>query len=229
MYFGQSLIKDEFLVSCILHECYMKAWANREKMQSLPHIYRFVRMNVRWQILRYIEKSRHSIYGQTSSLDQIEKAIVDFEDLVEEREAFEEEIRNLKTVTETIKYLSNESQQILSLYFQKGLTHKQIAERLGKTTFQISDQLSKSVKQIKSIIHVSKEKIINNSANGIKFGKEISDCQQSKVYELRKNYKLSFDEIATKLGLSQNEVHQHYIKAHQLLQSQSVQKSNNRF
>ena len=54
MYFGQTLIKDEFLVSCILHECYMKAWDYREKMESLPHIYRFIRMNLRWQILRHI-------------------------------------------------------------------------------------------------------------------------------------------------------------------------------
>jgi len=229
LHFGKTLIKDEFLITCILHECYLKAWDQRNRMESLPHIYRFIRMNLRWQILRHIEKSRHTIYGQTLLLDQFENTIGNFEDTVENQESWEDDIQKLNTITESVKYLSSEAQQIILLHFQKGLTNKEIADRTGKTTFQVSDQLSKSVRKIKGMVHVLKKEIKNNSFKNNKVDTEIFDCQQSKIYDLRKNYKLSFDEIATKLGLSQNEVQQHYIKAHQLLQSQSVQKSNNRF
>jgi RNA polymerase sigma factor (sigma-70 family) len=229
LYVGKSLIKDEFLITCIVHDCYLKAWANREKMESLPHIFRFIRMNLRWQILRHIEKSRHTIYGQTLFLDHLEKRIDDLEDTVEDKENCDEEVQKLKAATESIKYLSAEAQQVVSLYFQEGLTHKQIADRLGKNTVQISEQLNKTVKQIRSIVHTSKKEIKNNSVRGIKFQIEILNCQQSKVYDLRKNHKLTFSEIATKLGLSQTQVQQHYIKALQLLQSQSVQKLNSRF
>jgi RNA polymerase sigma factor (sigma-70 family) len=195
----------------------------------MDHIYRFVRMNLRWQILRHIEKSRSTIYGQTLVLDHTEKQIGDFEDAVEDKENYDEEAQKLKAVTESIKYLSAESQQIVLLYFQSGLTHQQIADRLGKSTFQVADHLNKSVKQLKNIMNVSKHEIKNNSVSGINFQTGILDCQQAKIYNLRKNYKLSFSEIATKLGLSQIQVQQHYIKAHQLLKSRSVQKSNYRF
>lgn len=229
MYFGVNLIKDEFLVTCLLHECYLKAWSNRQRMESLPHIYRFIRMNLRWQILRHIEKSRHTIYGKTLFLDHIEKRIGDFEDLIEDRETWEEEIKKLDMATESMQYLSAESQQVVSLYFQKGLTHKQIADRLGKSTFQVSDQLSKSVKQLKNIMNISKQEIKNDVLSSINFQTGILDYQQTKIYDLRKNHKLSFSEIATKLGLSQIEAQQHYIKAHQLMHCQSAQKSNNQF
>ena len=228
-HFGINLIRDEFLVTCLLHECYLKAWSNRQRMESLPHIYRFIRMNLRWQILRHIEKSHHTIYGQTLFLDHIEKRIGDFEDLIEDKETWEEEIKKLDMATESMQYLSAESRQIVSLYFQKGFTHKQIADRLGKSTFQVSEQLSKSVKQIKRIVHVSKKEVKNNSVKGINLRTGILDSQQSKIYDLRKNHKLSFKEIATKLGLSQIQVQQHYIKAHQFLQSCSDQKSNYRY
>ncbi|GLU51553.1 hypothetical protein Dfri01_10140 [Dyadobacter frigoris] len=228
-HFGINLISDEFLVTCLLHECYLKAWSNRQRMESLPHIYRFIRMNLRWQILRHIEKSRHTIYGKTLFLDHLEKRIGDFEDLIEDKETGEEAVKKLDMATESMQYLPPESQQVVSLYFQKGLTHKQIADRLGKSTFQISDQLSKSVKQLKNIMNVSKQEIKDNLVSGINFQAGILDCQQSKIYDLRKNHKLSFSEIATKLGLSQIQVQQDYIKAHQILQNQSVQKSYNRF
>ncbi|WP_228102067.1 sigma factor-like helix-turn-helix DNA-binding protein [Dyadobacter subterraneus] len=228
-HFGINLIRDEFLVTCLLHECYLKAWSNRHRMESLPHIYRFIRMNLRWQILRNIEKSRHTIYGQTLFVDHLDKRIGDFEDLIDDKETWEEEIKKLDMTTESMQYLSAESRQIVSLYFLKGFTHKQIADRLGKSIFHVSEQLSKSVKQIKSIVHVSKKEIKNNSVKGINLQTGILDPQQSKIYDLRKNHKLSFREIANKLGLPQTQVQQHYIKAHQLLQSQSVQKSNNRF
>jgi RNA polymerase sigma factor (sigma-70 family) len=229
LYFGKSLIRDEFLITCIIQDCYLKAWANREKMESLPHIYRFIRMNLRWQILQHIEKSRHTIYGQTLFLDHIEKRIGDFEDQIEEKENCEEEIKKLEMAIDSMQYLSAESQQIVSLYFQKGLTHKQIADRLGKSTFQVSEQLNKSVKQLKSMVLISKKVTKINSVSGINQQTGILDYQQSKVYDLRKNHKLPFSEIATKLGLSQIQVQQHYLNAHQLLQSRSVQKSNNRF
>jgi RNA polymerase sigma factor (sigma-70 family) len=229
MSYGQNLIRDEFLVTCILQDCYIKAWAHRQRMESLPHIYRFIRMNLRWQILRHIEKSRKSIYGQTLFLDQIEKTIADFEDHVEDEESLDEYSRKLKDITECIKCLSAESQLIVSLHFEKGLTHKQIAERLGKSTFQVSDQLNKSVKQIKNMVLGSKTEVKNSSGKDIHSIGGILSCQQSKIYELRRNHSLSFGEIATKLGLSQNQTQQHYIRAHQLLQSQSEKKSTKRF
>ncbi|MBE9463757.1 sigma-70 family RNA polymerase sigma factor [Dyadobacter subterraneus] len=228
-YFGKELLNDEFTVSCLLHECYLKAWNQRQRLESLPHIYRFIRLNLRWQILRHIEKSRHSIYGQTPLSDQMENTIGDFDDPIEEKESTEEDHKKLRMATESIKYLSAESQQIISLHFQKGLTYKQIGERLGKSSFQVSNQINKSVKQIKNMVHIASKSSEKNSALVNKAHEGILDSEQSIIYQLRKQQKLSFCDIAEKLGVSQLQVQQQYIQAHQLLRHQAKQKRANQF
>jgi DNA-directed RNA polymerase specialized sigma subunit len=228
--FGKGLIDDEFLVSCILHECYLKAWEHRQRMQSLAHIYRFIRMNLRWQILRHIEQSRRTIYGQTLLVDHFDKTIGDFEDPTEDIEKCEQDILRLEMITESMKYLPLESGQIASLYFKQGLTRRQIANRLGTNTRQISCQIERSIEQIKSIVHAAPIK--NHSLSQTQqvcIKPDILDDQQAMVYDLRKNHKLSFGDIARRLGFPQTQVQQQYIKAHQLIEDHNAEKKTRRF
>lgn len=225
---GKELVNDEFLVTCVLHECYLKAWDHRERMESLPHIYRFIRMNLRWQILRHIEKSRHSIYGKTVLIDQFEATIGDFEDVLTNKESYEDDIQNFERIKFALQYLSTDAQHIASLHFKQGLTHKQIADRLGTSTIQVSNQIKKSVEQIKNMVHAqSKQK--GFSAKKSNLYTEPLNAQQTSIYQLRKIRKMSFADIALKLGMNQTQVQQQYIQAHQLLINQNSQQKVNRF
>ena len=228
LYFGKTLIKDEFLITCILHECYLKAWDHRERMESLPHIYRFIRMNLRWQILRHIEKSRHTIYGQTVLIDHFEATIGDFEDVLVDKESYENDIQNFEKITEALKYLSTDAQQIASLLFKQGLTHKQIADRLGTSTIHVSNQIKKSVEQIKNMVHVQR-KPKDLSIKKSNLDMEPLNAQQTSIYQLRKIQRMSFADIALKLGMNQTQVQQQYIQAHQLLKNQNTKQKVNRF
>ncbi|MCF0055141.1 RNA polymerase sigma factor [Dyadobacter sp. CY356] len=222
LYFGKSLLNDEFIITCILHECYLKAWTNRARMESLAHIYRFIRMNVRWQILRHIEKSPKTTHGQTMLIDHFEKTIGDFEDFDANQESKEQESERIKAALEALNYLSLEAQNITTLYFKKGLSHKQIADRLGKSTFYVSNQIENSVNKIKNIINVSAGKqMISPGARQPQMPSAILNCQQSEIYALRKNDRLSFIDISKKLKIPVLQAQQQYIKAHQLLQNQS--------
>jgi RNA polymerase sigma factor (sigma-70 family) len=228
MYFGRTLLKDEFVVTCILHECYLKAWDHRERMESLPHIYRFIRMNLRWQILRHIEKSRHSIYGQTVLIDHFEATVGDFEDVLVDKECYENDIKNFERITQALKYLSTDAQQIASLHFKQGLTHKQIADRLGTSTIRVSNQIKKSVERIKNMVHAqSKSKDL--SVQKLNPDMEPLNVQQTLIYQLRKIRKMSFADIALNLGMNQAQVQQQYIQAHRLLKNQNSQQKVNRF
>jgi RNA polymerase sigma factor (sigma-70 family) len=213
---GKELINDEFLITCVLHECYLKVWQFREKMDSLPHTYRFIRMNLRWQILRHIEKSRHTIYGKTVSIDHFEAIIGDFEDVLTDKESYENDIQNFERITQALKYLSTDTQQIASLHFKQGLTHKQIADRLGTSTIYVSNQIKKSVEQIKNMVHArGKTKPNDLSVKNLNPDMEPLNAQQTSIYQLRKIRKMSFADIALKLGMNQAHVQQQYIQAHQ--------------
>ena len=230
LYFGRSLLNDEFMVTCILHECYLKAWNNRARMESLAHIYRFMRMNLRWQILRHIEKSPNTTQGQTILIDHFEKRLGDFQDLDCNPDLSGDELIKIKSALEAINYLPLEAQNITTLYFKKGLTHKQIAERLGKSTFYISSQIENSVDKIRNIMHVCTGKqMINRPDKQSKMPVTILDSEQSEIYVLRKNDRLSFNEISKRLKIPVLQAQQQYIKAHQLLQNQSSQKAGRHF
>ena len=199
-------------------------------MESLPHIYRFIRMNLRWQILRHIEKSRHTTYGNTVHTDHLKKSVGDFEDLVEDKELWEHDMQRIRKVTETMSYLSEDAQHITSLYFNQGLSQKQIADRLGSSVSQISHQLHKSVQQIKNMVHVSERKERSDTpVMSEKPSYEILSTQQARIYDLRKINKLSFSEISVRLGIEHIDVQKQYIQAHQLLHTQSSQMKKNRF
>ncbi len=71
LYLGRGLVNDEFLVSCILHECYLKVWAHRDKIESLPHAYRFIRLNLRWQLLKHVQKPAYQIYRKMTEIDHL--------------------------------------------------------------------------------------------------------------------------------------------------------------
>jgi RNA polymerase sigma factor (sigma-70 family) len=230
LYFGKTLIKDEFLITCILHECYLKAWDHRKRMESLSHIYRFIRMNLRWQILRHIEKSRHTIYGQTVLIDHFEATIGDFEDVLLDKESYENDVQNFEKITEALKYLSTDAQQIAFLHFKQGLTHKQIADRLGASTIHVSNIIKKSVEQIKNIVHAQGERKPKDlSVKKLNLDSEPLNAQQTSIYQLRKIRKMSFADIALKLGMNQAHVQLQYIQAHQLLKNQNSQQKVNRF
>jgi DNA-directed RNA polymerase specialized sigma24 family protein len=158
LHIGKCLIDNGYLVSFILHECYLKAWGYCNRMQSLTHIYRLIRMNLRLQILRHIEKSHRTIYGQALLIDHFDKTIRDFEDHTEDINKCGQDILWLEMITESMKYIPPESGQGATGYFMQELSYRQIADRLGKSTRQIFSQINRSIEQIKSIVHASHQK-----------------------------------------------------------------------
>ena len=148
--------------------------------------------------------------------------------MLTDRESYENDSQRLEKVSETMQYLSAESQHITSLHFKQGLTHKQIADRLGSSTIHVSNQIKKSVEQIKNMVHAqSKPKEL--SAKELNLDTKPLNSQQTSIYQLRKIQRMSFADIALKLGINQIQVQQQYIQAHQLLKSQNTLHKVNRF
>lgn len=216
---GKELVNDEFLVTCALHECYLKVWQYREKIESLPHAYRFIRMNLRWQILKQIQKPNYQIYRQSVFIDHFEKTYGEFVDL-DLSEQTEQEQKKSSEVSRIIQYLSGQRQLIATLYFIEGLSLKQISQRLRCNSLHVSNEIEKIVEQIKKIVQVKKSSALKVEAPVKQYAySHILNYQQATVYTLRQEQKLSFASIASQLGWCQNQVQQHYIQAYQLVKA----------
>jgi RNA polymerase sigma factor (sigma-70 family) len=217
---GKELLDDEFSVTCLLQECYLKVWAHRAKIESLPHAYRFMRMNLRWQVLKHIQKTSYQLYRQMVSIDYHSGTVGELADMAE---SFENELepQRLDELTKAMNCLTERRQLIARLHFIQGLTSKQIAQRVGSSTMHINSEIQHSTLQIKKMVQTrpksnyASKPLVSDSHLTIK----LLSVEQAKIYQLRKEHKKSFAEISKILGHPQQQVQQHYIQAHQLVKA----------
>src|SRR5687767_7413233 len=51
--YGLRIVQDEFVVNTIVQEAFLKLWAFRERMTSMDHIVRFLKLTMRWECMAY--------------------------------------------------------------------------------------------------------------------------------------------------------------------------------
>ncbi|WP_291044513.1 sigma factor-like helix-turn-helix DNA-binding protein [Dyadobacter sp. 50-39] len=217
LYVGKSLVNDEFLVSCILHECYLKVWAHRDKIESLPHAYRFIRLNLRWQLLKQVQKPAYQIYRRMTEIDHLEPFLGEKPD-VDSYFADGTEVKRWEEISKAISFLPKQRQLIASLHFKDGHSPKQVARRIGATTLHVSSEIQKAVDELKKMVAPRATVPIRQAKQPYPYD-HILSSEQAAVFELRHVQKKSFADIASILGYPQTQVQQHYIKAYQLIKN----------
>ncbi|MCF0073738.1 sigma-70 family RNA polymerase sigma factor [Dyadobacter sp. CY261] len=214
---GKGLVNDEFLVSCILHECYLKVWAHREKIESLPHAYRFIRLNLRWQLLKHVQKPAYQIYRKMTEIDHLESFLGEKPDL-ESYFRDGSEGKKWEEVAKAISFLPKQRQLIASLHFQDGHSPREVAKRIGANTLHVSSEIQKAMEELKRIVAPSTTVPVRQVKQFYPYD-HILSSEQAQVFALRQEQKKSFADIALILGYPQTQVQQHYIKAYQLIKN----------
>jgi DNA-directed RNA polymerase specialized sigma24 family protein len=217
LYHGKGLVNDEFLVSCILHECYLKVWAHRDKIESLPHAYRFIRLNLRWQVLKHIQKPAYQIYRKMTEIDHLEPFLGEKPDL-DSFFADGTERKRWNEISKAISFLPKQRQLIANLHFQDGHSPREVAKRIGASSLHVTSEIQKAVEDLKRIV-APRASIPTRQAKQPYPYDHILTSEQAAVFELRQDQKKSFADIASTLGYPQTEVQQHYIKAYQLIKN----------
>jgi RNA polymerase sigma factor (sigma-70 family) len=219
--YGNSIIDDDFEVATIVQEVILKAWDYRERMNSMLHIYRFARLNVKWHCYEWFQQPANRLRRMIFLDEFIEnKADLwgDSQDSLR-RQAIEEE--QLKAIYEVMPYLPPDKQTIFTLYFKYGFTYKQIASRFRTSCGMISSQLKESLEFLRMTIRRTK-------MTSRKRGKwhdespELKDKltrQQLMVYQLRVASKCSIEAISAQTGLSPALVLDEYMEAKKVAQT----------
>ncbi len=217
LYIGKSLVNDEFLVSCILHECYLKVWARRDKIESLPHAYRFIRLNLRWQLLKQVQKPSYKIYRKMTEIDHLEPFLGEKPDL-DSYFADGTEGKRWAEISKAISFLPKQRQLIASLHFKDGHSAREVAERIGASTLHVTSEIQKAIEELKRMVAPRTTVPVRQAKQSYPYG-HILSSEQAAVFELRQDQKKSFADIASILGYPQTQVQQHYIKAYQLIKN----------
>lgn len=228
-YRGRMLVRDPFVVETMIQEALLKVWAFRERMESLYHIYRFMRMHVTWGCLGHYRRAATRFQRNIIYTEEIEYYKDDSDELQQAQGMDNEHMRMIEAV---LPYLSPNRQTMMDLYFRQGLSYKKIARRFGSSSQKISQELQKSLEMIRKAIHTQKcsAQLPPKAPPVSEHAPEAIDPEAWQIFKLRYEMKQGFETIAGKLNRPKEYVQQRYIEAHRQVQSLKLpQKKNGYF
>lgn len=215
--YGRGIIDDEFTVSTIVQEAALKAWQFRDRMESLFHIYRFMRLNVSWRCLSCYRDPQYRFHSRLVKADNLDHVIGAFHSAhraEQEPTCFNEEREN--EICNLIPYLSPQRQTIIALYFKYGLSHKRIASRFSMSTMAVHIEMRKGLAQLKKII-LSRKKMAASASPKQNNMAGLSDMMPQEmwmIFKYRYENKMGFESIAEKMNLELPYIRQKYVEAH---------------
>jgi RNA polymerase sigma factor (sigma-70 family) len=216
---GLRIIADEFVINSSIQEAFLKAWNFRERMASVLHTYRFLRLNVTWKCYDYYRHPNqlHQRIIYTDNIDNYTKGCY-FDDKEHEGQVFAISEERLQAIDKVIPYLPATRKTIFTLYFKYGLTHRQIAKRFSSSSQFISAELQKGLEDLKKVIHTAKK--LDTPVIPHHTDTRYPACLQGELlqlFRLRYESKWSFEKIAAQMNLPLAYVQHEYIKAHRLI------------
>jgi RNA polymerase sigma factor (sigma-70 family) len=217
---GKKILNDDFAVSCIVQEAFLKGWKFRETMESMRHIYCFIRLDITWKCYAYLKNPANRFYRHLVEYGSAENYYAPCEEPEENSNIFNEE--RFKVIEEALPYLPGNSHTIMTLYFKHGFSYKKIARRFGTSNQAISVEVHKSLEKLKKIIHAQRRLNVKTAEVSKRptltgTGTEIMDPEMQYIFKMRYEQKHSFESIATSMKVSQGYVQQQYVIAHRKL------------
>jgi RNA polymerase sigma factor (sigma-70 family) len=217
--YGFRLVQDEFIVNSIVQEAFLKAWTFRERLTSLEHTRRFLKLTVRWECMHYYRNSKSKFYRNLIRLDWLENIHL-LETLSEPEESGNQTIY-INELLRVIPSLPNRQQRnILELHLIEGLSAKEISLRLQFPIRAINDEIQNACNYLRSLLTQSstlsdrtgpRKDLPSNSHELTR--------EQRDIYSMRYSMRYSFLQIAELLKLPQPYVQQQYVVAHRRLQA----------
>jgi RNA polymerase sigma factor (sigma-70 family) len=216
---GKKILNDDFAVSCIVQEAFLKGWKFRESMGSMRHIYCFIRLDVTWKCYAYLKNPANRFHRHLVEYGSGENYYDACGEVEDDRNDFNDE--RFKVIEEAFPYLPANSHTIMTLYFKHGFSYKKIATRFGSSTQAVSMQVQKSLEKLKEIVHAQTKlcakTVLSNKRQAPASTKNM-DPEMQHIFKLRYEQKNSFASIAESMNVTQSYVQKQYVIAHRKLQ-----------
>ena len=134
----------------------------------------------------------------------------------------ESDQKNFDEVKKVLPVLDPKRKHLIELCLEYGFQYKPIAEAMGSSVKDISNELSRAINDLRKILNRSsfeqpQEKVLDNKEQSKKLS-----SQQLDILKRRFEQKSSFAVIARELKLPEKEVHREFLYAYQHLQNQNT-------
>lgn len=220
-YYARRITEDSFVINSILQEAFLRAWDFRTRMTSMLHLFRFIRLCVRWGCYEYLRKKVSKFHRSFTHLEFLENSHYASSNPEEEAEysyLSGKDLERLERIEKAIPYLPANRQTIIRLYMLYGYNYKAIAKRFAAPYQHITTEIQESIESLKSMLLAPPQKQATISRSHQDNYTTYLTPEQAQIYQLRHQDKYSFDRISHETNRPLADVINQYVLANQTLQ-----------
>ncbi len=221
--------QDECAAESITQEALLRLWLYRQQVTDIDTIFSFLKAQVKAAINAFYKKSLNRFHRNLLRLDAIEdyqEFMFGYEiqeeqemDLIYLEKLEEEKQQRLEKINQLLPNLNQEQQLFIKLCLKYSFNYERIAYYLGGISdYEVSLQVEKTIATLRSVLNCSQKMEILNKPSKIVLQGEFDD-QQTKIFHMRYELQLSFDQIAESLKLTPICVKTLFIQAHAKIKS----------
>ncbi|WP_449386845.1 RNA polymerase sigma factor [Chryseobacterium lineare] len=224
---GKQMLEDDFVVETLVQDTFLKLWLHRDSIETPNHILGFLRFVLKRDCITYFSTPKNKFARLTTSLESFENYqdyLVGYDPLQDKEHLLQQESdqKDFDEVNKVLKVINPKRKHLIQLCLEYGFRYKPIAEAMGSSVKDISNEVTKAIDDLRQIL-----KINSNVELPVKYQKnevhqnELSS-QQLEIMKRRIEQKSSFTVIARELKLSEKEVHREFLYAYEYLQNQNT-------
>lgn len=223
---GKQMLEDDFVVETLVQDVFLKLWLHRDAIESPGHILGFLRFVLKRECLSYYRSPRNKFAKLINSLERYENYqdyLAGYDPAHDKEYLHQQEVeqKRLDEVKKVLNVLDSKRKHLLELCLEYGFQYKPIAEAMGSSVTQISNEVNNAIQDLRKIIKGSGFEPPKEKVSAQEQPRDKISPQQLEILKRRFEQKASFSVIAQELQLSEKEVHREFLCAYQYLQHQN--------
>ncbi len=224
---GKQMLEDDFAVETLVQDAFLKLWLHRDSIETPDHMICFLRFVLKRDCITYFNAPKNKFTRLTASLESFENYqdyLAGYDPRQDKQHLLTQESdqRNVDEVKKVLNLLDPKRRHLIRLCLEYGFHYKPIAEAMGSSVKDISNEVSRAIDDLRKILKGSSfeqpgKKTLSNNGQS-----DNISSQQREILKRRFEQKSSFTVIARELKLSEKEVHSEFLLAYQQFQNQNT-------
>lgn len=220
---GKQMLEDDFVVETLVQDTFLKLWLHRDSIETPNHILGFLRFVMKRDCITYFNAPKNKFTHLMASLERFENYqdyLIGCDPMQDQEHLLRQESdqKDFDEVQKVLNVLDPKRKHLIELCLDYGFRYKPIAEAMGSSVKDISNEVGRAISDLRKILNKSSFEQPQEKASYHKEQPDTLSSRQLEILKRRFEQKSSFTVIARELQLPEKEVHREFLHAYQYIQ-----------